>query len=102
MRGNTKINRERNCLTQERDGSEEAEKYSNGDPSRGLNFFFPVSSCHTTSTPSLPPDKKKKNEGNVLTTITKDLIHTRETIKQPGELVLKRGVKHNSFKPLKV
>lgn len=60
MRGNTKINRERNCLTQERDGSEEAEKYSNGDPSRGLNFFFPVSSCHTTSTPSLPPDKKKK------------------------------------------
>lgn len=32
-------------------------KYKRGDPSRGLNFFFPVSICQTTITPSFPPDK---------------------------------------------
>lgn len=44
-------------LTQERFGSGDSMKYMSGDPRRGLNFFFPVSSCQTTMTPSFPPEK---------------------------------------------
>lgn len=44
-----------NLLTEESEGSEESVKYRSGDPILGKNFFFPVSSCQTTRTPSTPP-----------------------------------------------
>lgn len=44
-----------NLLTEESEGSRESVKYRSGDPILGKNFFFPVSSCQTTRTPSTPP-----------------------------------------------
>jgi hypothetical protein len=43
-------------LTVESDGSRESVKYRSGDPILGKNFFFPVSSCQSTRTPSIPPE----------------------------------------------
>lgn len=45
-------------LTAESVGSRESVKYISGDPILGKNFFFPVSSCQSTRTPSFPPEYK--------------------------------------------
>lgn len=50
-------------LTEESEGSGESMKYRSGDPILGKNFFFPVSNCHTTRTPSFPPIKIQR-DGN--------------------------------------
>ena len=42
-------------LTEEMEESGESTKNIRGDPRRGLYLLFPVSSCHTTITPSIPP-----------------------------------------------
>jgi hypothetical protein len=39
--------------------SGESTKNKRGDPRRGLYLLFPVSSCHTTITPSKPPNIEK-------------------------------------------
>jgi len=39
--------------------SGESTKNKRGDPRRGLYLLFPVSSCHTTITPSKPPKIEK-------------------------------------------
>lgn len=53
-------------LTDESVGSGESVKHRSGDPIRGKNFFFPVSSCQTTRTPSFPPGDQQKNQNKQL------------------------------------
>jgi hypothetical protein len=45
-------------LTQEMEESGESTKNIRGDPRRGLYLLFPLSRCHTTITPSIPPTRQ--------------------------------------------